>query len=115
MRSKAPASPCCARGMASASLSSRTSVGLVRATGPVGMHQVLSMPSLPPKLSTYTTYYDLARPGVLGCQVSSGEELIVPWLLLPPPYGRPVPFWQALAQHADFGSTTAWGGATPTS
>src|SRR2546428_3657172 len=42
MRSKASASPCCALRMASASPNSRTSVGLVRATGPVGTHQLLS-------------------------------------------------------------------------
>src|SRR5689334_25442010 len=46
MRSKASASPCCARRMASASPSSRTTLDLVRATGPVGTHQLLSMPSL---------------------------------------------------------------------
>src|ERR1700758_5522002 len=44
MRSKASASPCCARRIASASPSSRTSVGLVRATGPVGTHQLHPMP-----------------------------------------------------------------------
>src|SRR5580700_1968963 len=60
MRSKASASPCCARWMASASLSSRTSVGLVRATGPVGTHQVLSMPSLPPKV-VYLHYLLLSK------------------------------------------------------
>src|ERR1700739_3859251 len=60
MRSKASASPCCARWMASASLSSRTSVGLVRATGPVGTHQVLSMPSLPPKV-VYLRYLLLSN------------------------------------------------------
>src|SRR5437879_4626830 len=36
--------------MASASPNSRTSIGLVRATGPVGTHQLLSMPSLLHKL-----------------------------------------------------------------
>src|SRR5579862_1054977 len=55
MRSKASASPCCARRIASASPNSRISVGLVRATGPVGTHQVLSMPPLLPKV-VYSHY-----------------------------------------------------------
>src|ERR1700730_12682256 len=50
MRSKASASPCCARWMACASLRSRASGGPARAAGPVGRDQVLSMPSLPPKV-----------------------------------------------------------------
>src|SRR5260370_24701658 len=63
MRSKASASPCCARRIASASPSSWTSVGLVRATGPVGTHQVLSMPPLLHKV-VYSRYLLLsARVG----------------------------------------------------
>src|SRR5205807_7564446 len=61
MRSKAAASPCCARRMASASPNSRTSVGLVGATGPVGTHQLLSMPSLLHKV-VYSRYLLLSIP-----------------------------------------------------
>src|ERR1700730_15601861 len=109
MRSNASASPCCARRMASASPSSLTSVGLVRATGPVGTHLVLSMPSLLHKVVHHTTYP--LRSGVLGSYAGSGEEQIVPVPLVPPSCGRPVPFWQELAQDADFDSVTAWDSA----
>src|ERR1700676_1744885 len=43
MRSNAPASPCWARRMASASVISLVSVGLVRVTVPVGTHPVCGM------------------------------------------------------------------------
>src|SRR5437879_7928205 len=62
MRSKASASPCCALRMASASPNARTSVGLVRATGPVGTHQLLSMPSLLHKV-VYSHYLLSIRVG----------------------------------------------------
>src|SRR2546428_773609 len=47
---------------ASASLNSRTAVGLVRATGPVGTHQLVSMPSLLHKV-VYSHYLLSIRGG----------------------------------------------------
>src|SRR5437879_6304971 len=64
MRSKASASPCCARRIASASPSSRISVGLVRATGPVGTHQLHPMPPLLHKV-VYLRYLLLST--TVGC------------------------------------------------